>query len=520
VNPRIGLAVALCVAPLQALAAQDAAAGKVVYTKWCAGCHGDQGDGKGPGANRMLPRPRDFTGAIYKIRSTASGQLPTDADIERAVDEGLIGTAMPAWKNRLSDADRHNVAAYLKSFSNFFTDTTQRPVALQFSAEPSGGTSAEALKIGRQFYDSIQCWKCHGHEGRGDGPSAPGLHDDPGQPIFAADLHQNWRFRGGPTTEDIYHRLRTGLDGTPMPSFSDLLDKKFLTDEQLWRVAEYVRSLSPAKTPEVRDVIHAPDIKGSLPLTPDDTVWNRVDSYFFPLVGQVIAKDRWFNPAVTAIWVQAVHNADAVAMRFSWDDRSESPDSTWTQKFTPRVLATMASDDSTPEAVQPWPDQLAVQFPVKMPEGTERPYFLMGAPSGPVYQWRWTSAPRRVVAGRATGLEHFDTLAAAGGLAAQAVWDHGQWRVVITRALATPDSSHQLQFARGRAIPVAFFAWDGSNGEHGSRMAVSAWYFLALDQPTPAGTYVSPVIAMAITLGLGMLVIARAQRRSGTAGRG
>src|SRR2546427_6984193 len=44
-------------------------------------------------------------------------------------------------------------------------------------------------------------------------------------------------------------RLRTGLDGTPMPSFSDLIDQKFLTDEQLWRLAQYVRSLSPAETP-------------------------------------------------------------------------------------------------------------------------------------------------------------------------------------------------------------------------------------------------------------------------------
>ncbi len=259
---------------LRLAAAQDVAAGKQVYVKWCAGCHGETGDGKGDAAQMMLPRPRDFTGAVYKIRSTASGALPTDADLERSVDDGLFGTAMPAWKTRLSDSDRHNVIAYIKTFSAFFTDTTQRPVPLQFSSEPSGGTSPEALKIGRQFYDSIQCWKCHGHDGRGDGPSAPTLHDDPGQPIFAADLHQNWRFRGGPTTEDIYHRLRTGVDGTPMPSFSDLVDKKFLTDEQLWRIAQYVRSLGPVKAPEVRDVIHAPLVQ-SLPLSPDDTAWNQ-----------------------------------------------------------------------------------------------------------------------------------------------------------------------------------------------------------------------------------------------------
>jgi mono/diheme cytochrome c family protein len=514
---RLGIAVALAALPL-ALAAQDTTAGKQVYVKWCAGCHGDAGDGKGIGYTAMLPRPRDFTGAVYKIRSTASGQLPTQADLERAVDEGLPGTAMPAWKARLSDSERHNVIAYIKTFSTFFADTTQHPVALTFSSEPSGGASPEALKIGRQFYDSIQCWKCHGDQARGNGPSAPGLHDDPGQPIFAADLHQNWRFRGGPTTEDIYRRLRTGLDGTPMPSFSDLIDKKFLTDEQLWRIAQYVRSLGPVKAPEVRDVIHAPLVQ-SLPLSPDDTAWNQVDRYYFPLVGQVIHKSRWFTPAVNTIWAQAVHTDKAIALRLTWDDRTQSPDSTWL-KFTQKVLNAVASDDSVPEKAALWPDQVAVQFPMALSSGNERPYFLMGSTSGPVYQWRWTSAPRHAVAGVARGIDRFDSLPASGGFDAQAVWDHGQWRVVFTRALATADSANQLQLALGRAIPVAFFAWDGSNGEHGTRMAVSTWYFLALDTPTPTGTYVSPVIAMAITVGLGMLVIARAQRRGGAAGRG
>jgi hypothetical protein len=45
-------------------------------------------------------------------------------------------------------------------------------------------------------------------------------------------------------------------------------------------------------------------------------------------------------------------------------------------------------------------------------------------------------------------------------------------------------------------------------------MAVSTWYFLALDQPTPPGALISPVIAMLITLGLGMLVAGRAQKRA------
>src|SRR5207247_2509045 len=169
----------------------------------------------------------------------------------------------------------------------------------------------------------------------------------------------------------------------------------------------------------------------------------------------------------------------ARALRITWDDRSQRPDSAW-RPFTQRVLASVAGDDSTPPAAALWPDQLIVQFPTKIPEGMERPYFLMGAATQPVYQWRWTSALRtsgRAVAGLARGIERFDSLPAGSAPAAQAVYDHGQWRLVLTRALATPDTADDLQFRTGRAIPVAFFGQDGSNGEFGTRMAVSTWYF-------------------------------------------
>ena len=99
----------------------------------------------------------------------------------------------------------------------------------------ASGLDDAAVSAGSALVTALKCRKCHGDQGRGDGPSAPTLKDDAGHPMFAADLHQNWRFNGGGTVEDIYHRLRTGLDGTPMPSFSDLLEQKFLSDEQLWR---------------------------------------------------------------------------------------------------------------------------------------------------------------------------------------------------------------------------------------------------------------------------------------------
>src|SRR5256885_10212097 len=152
---------------------QDTTKGKAVYVKWCAGCPGETGARDGPSAAHMLPRPRNFTGALYKIRTTASGQLPTDADLMRAIDEGLPGSAMPAWQGRLSEGERRDVAAYLKTFSSFLADTSQHVTALKFSSEPSGGTRAAALKIRRPFYASIRCRKCHAGPGRGEPARRP-----------------------------------------------------------------------------------------------------------------------------------------------------------------------------------------------------------------------------------------------------------------------------------------------------------------------------------------------------------
>src|SRR5260370_38481352 len=129
--------------------------------------------------------------------------------------------------------------------------------------------------------------------------------------MFGADLHEIGGFNGGGPVGDLHHRLRTGLDGTPMPSFSDLLDQKFLTETELWRVAEYARSLSPAKAPVVRDVIHAPLVNRALPHSPEDSAWTAVEAYWFPLVCQVIRTRRWFAPSVSGVWVKAAHVDDS-----------------------------------------------------------------------------------------------------------------------------------------------------------------------------------------------------------------
>jgi mono/diheme cytochrome c family protein len=503
---------AIVMMPLVSALAQPQSAapssrGKAVYDKWCAGCHGDTGAGDGSAATAMLPRPRDFTKGVFQIRTTATGELPTDGDLRHVVDEGMPGTAMPGWKGRITEGERDDVIAYLKTFSQFFAGATPKAIAL---GKAPGG-SKEGVAVGRATYEKLECFKCHGQAGRGDGKSAPTLTDDWDHPIRAADLSASWKFNGGSSVEQIYARLRTGLDGTPMPSFSDALEAKVVSDEELWRVAQYVRSLSPEKLPAVREVVRAALATRALPAGPDDSSWAAVERYYVPLVGQIVVKPRWFAPTVESVWVQALHDGKSLALRLSWHDPSRSPDPVWGEWFG-RVTQTMTNVDGPPEAQQ-GPDRLTVQFPPRLTDDAERPYFLGGSARRPVHVWRWSSTPDSLEVGAQTGLGRFAATPGAGDVAHAARFANGEWALQLTRALVPRDTASSPTFIVGRAIPVAFFVADGSNGEDDVRSAVSTWYAVYLDVPTPPRVYAAPIVTMLVTAGLGSLVVLRAQRR-------
>jgi mono/diheme cytochrome c family protein len=206
--------------------------GKNVYDAHCVECHGDTGRGDGPSAAYLTPHPRDFASAKYKIRSTESGSVPTDEDLMQSVRQGLYGTAMPAWDRILSDAEIADVAAYIKGLSPQFA-TAPRPVTVG-AGVPS---SPESIARGQQVYDKLQCGKCHGSDGRGTGAVATTFEDEWKQPLRAADLTEPWTFHGGATARDVYLRFRTGMAGTPMPSFADAA-----SDREMWDLSNYVVS--------------------------------------------------------------------------------------------------------------------------------------------------------------------------------------------------------------------------------------------------------------------------------------
>ena len=504
------LALLASVAPGHAQEEAGGPAGKVVYDRWCAGCHGMEGAGDGPGAGTMLPRPRDFTRALYQIRSTASGELPTDADILHVINVGMPGTAMPGWEEILTEEERADLVQYLKSFSRFFEGAA--PEVIDFGSAP--GSSEEIIAEGAEIYQQIECWQCHGQAGRGDGNSATDMDDDQGLPIAPRDLTRNWLFNGGGTVEDIYRRFSTGMDGTPMPTFTDLIASDVITQDQLWSLAHYVRSLSPEEPPVAREVIGAELLEeGELPTTADDERWLEVERFYVPLVGQIVVKPRWFNPRVDGIWVQALHNRQELALRVSWTDPSQSPDAEWTGYAT-NVRSTMEPKEEGATWQAGAPDQLVVQFPQQLSLGMERPYFLQGDARRPAYLWQWRSDQPQGDELVATGLGTGQSQGQQNRqLQTQASWSDGEWRVLFRRPLATPDSAADLQLPLAQAVPIAFQAWDGDNGEAGTQGSISTWYFINLQESTPVTVYVAPAFAFMLTAGLGFLVVVRAQRR-------
>ena len=208
---------------------------KQLYEKSCASCHGSDGKGNGPASDALNPKPRDFTRGTYKFRSTVTGSLPSDDDLYRSIAHGLPGTSMLAWQGLLSDEQIRALAGYVKQFSPRFATERPTPVA----ATPAVPSSPASIDKGRTAYDALACNACHGDGGAGVDAAALGLKDDWGHDVHPPNLAEPWSFRGGRTAADVYMRLRSGIDGTPMPSFADTAK-----DADLWDVSNYVASLA------------------------------------------------------------------------------------------------------------------------------------------------------------------------------------------------------------------------------------------------------------------------------------
>ena len=229
--------------------------GRSVYERDCIGCHGPSGDGQGPAAKFLSPKPRDFTKGIFKFAGVPAGDLPHDSDLLRTLRSGLHGTSMPVWELMPQD-EAVAVVQYLKTFSPRWLQRRPGPQIVP-TEDPFAKRGDKGVELGRKVYHAVaRCWGCHAayesraaiyDDGQSMGQTIAGFRDDlytpePKKsdwgdfirpPDFTVDV-----LKAGDSLEDIYRDIASGIGGTAMPMW-----RGALSEDQLWGLAHYVKTL-------------------------------------------------------------------------------------------------------------------------------------------------------------------------------------------------------------------------------------------------------------------------------------
>src|SRR5258706_7736201 len=420
-------------------------AGGALYGKYCSQCHGEKGDGAGYAAQHLKPRPRNFTTGKFKIRTTGSGALPTTDDLMHVIRAGMPYTSMPPWPKFTDDELKH-LAYFIKSFSPDFAKPDFNADPIKFDKAPK--YTKESAEAGRKIYEATGCIKCHGDLGRGDGPSARTLVDDWGFSIKPADFTQRWTFRGGPTREDIFRTMTTGLNGTPMPAFGDALKP-----EERWAITDYMYSLGDGDDPRYANLVTAKHVDDPIDLAKGAAAFEKAPVARIPVVGQIMEPGREFHPPVVSVLVQAIYDANDIAFLVRWNDMSaentgsNSPSlSVPVEEEDVQETAAPAGGAATDEwgeaapaaAAAPskptYSDAVAIQLPLQLPTGPRKPYFLFGDAQNGVDRWFADLARGTADQYAAKGSAAVSILDAADVTTA-AHYDKGEWSVIFKRGL-------------------------------------------------------------------------------------
>lgn len=248
--------------------------GRRAYELYCTGCHGARGDGQGPAARFLSPKPRDFTTAIFKFSSRPSGGLPTDRDLMQTLDHGLAGTSMREWR-LLPTHTKLALIAYIKSFAaDRWADLPDEDQPIAIPEDPwAYGDEAAGRARGELVYHGVAtCWQCHASYvpvARIDAIRAElGLpastvresvmtptwqQDRWGQRVWPPEFTQD-RIKYGTDVRTLYRIIAAGIGGTAMPAW-----KGVLADDDIWAMAYFVHAQA-----EKRDerVVHGAAVAG------------------------------------------------------------------------------------------------------------------------------------------------------------------------------------------------------------------------------------------------------------------
>jgi mono/diheme cytochrome c family protein len=261
--------------------------GAQVFIFRCQQCHGITGNGQGTVAQYLDPKPRDYTKGIFKFTSTPYGAKPRRSDLLRTLRRGVTGTSMPAFDD-LAPEDLEAVIDYVIFLSQrgeleqdlvvlaqdeeeLAPELVQESVdtirgrwaeaesQLVMPATPMPPLTAETIAKGRDLYLQQACNKCHGIDGRGGLAGNIEIGKDSwGQVAAAADLTSGM-YHGGGRPIDIYRRIHSGINGSPMPSFQQAFANE---PDNIWYLVHFIRDIGERRRrnqpPEVQPTPETP----------------------------------------------------------------------------------------------------------------------------------------------------------------------------------------------------------------------------------------------------------------------
>ncbi|MFQ5560828.1 MAG: c-type cytochrome [Nitrospinota bacterium] len=501
--------------------------GKSTYLKKCRYCHGATGQGDGPAAKYLVPKPRNFHSGVFKLRSTSSGALPTDEDLFATIRDGIPGTAMPAFgksPNAITDENIWELIVFLQTLSYLWADdeefsTSQDPEDREEyrynqieTSNPTPPFTERVLTEGAQIYKKAKCHECHGNKGRGDGDTAYELKDEWKENILPRNLHKRWRYKGGSSVEKIFKTITTGMNGTPMPSF-----KKALTEQERWALSFFIESIT--ENPREEKLLKIQHTKEDVPRSPEDPQWKNLPYFNIRLTGQIITLPRWPTYSIDFVRVKAVYNESQIAFLLVWDDRREDPmnrpPGSEGKKINTGPLQGLPGKEGQPKTT----DGIALQFFYDSLSSKERPHFLNGNLQKKVHLWHWQAGEINNKSGETNVTEFL----ASGSKAlltplprekqktqGTPTFNDGQWKLVVSRPLQ--DGTF---YGAPAGTPVSFGiqAWDGSAGEEGLKKSISSWKWLLLLPPRSSQDLVYPFLVFLGTLGLNTLLFFKLRRQ-------
>lgn len=201
------------------------AEGQQLYDTYCVSCHGDDLDGRGKMAPMLDPLPRDFSKYQFVVSY--------EDRFKDSIREGIKGTAMPAWKEIMSDKQVETLVEFIKEKT--LADAPENFVRLDVSLPKIGDAERKDYKnkgLVIEAGDPVEgaeafqrfCASCHGKLANGKGPNAYDLE----HPLPRNLINKEFLNQAAVTDERLYQSILLGVAGAPMPSHDHLKDQTIM----------------------------------------------------------------------------------------------------------------------------------------------------------------------------------------------------------------------------------------------------------------------------------------------------